>query len=285
MMHQRTPLGVTIVEAYSQSKTGNQQDCEDRIHISDHFIAVIDGATSKTHDRWDNQTGGQKSAEIIDATLHHLPHDCTARQAADLLTSNIRAFYIEKNILKDVETNPIRRITSSVVILSLFKKEVWSIGDCQFMLDNTLFSTKKKVDEVVEEARAFFIEAELLAKHVALDDLKEYDSGREFIVPLLERQSRFQNNPDAGAFYYAAVDGFHIPDDGIMVETIPDDVTYIVLASDGYPFLRPSLEASERLLADLLQQDPLVFRAYKSTKGLVAGSISFDDRAYVKVKL
>jgi glycerophosphoryl diester phosphodiesterase len=285
MMDKRTPIGATIVESYSQSKTGNQQDCEDRIHISDHFIAVIDGATSKTHDRWDRQTGGQKAAEIIDVTLHHLPHDCTARQAADLMTSNIKAFHIEKDLLKDVGSNPIRRITSSVVVLSLFKKEIWSIGDCQFMLDDALFSIKKKVDEVVEEARAFFIEAELLAKHMTIDDLKAHDSGREFIMPLLERQSRFQNNPNAGAFYYAAVDGFPIPDDGIMVKTIPDDVTYVVLASDGYPFLRPNLAASEYLLADLLQRDPLVFRAYKSTKGLTAGNVSFDDRAYVKVKL
>ena len=36
---------------------------------------------------------------------------------------------------------------------------------------------------------------------------------------------------------------------------------------------------------DLLQRDPLLFRDYKSTKGLVAGNVSFDDRAYVKVQL
>ena len=41
------PLGATILESYVQSKTGNEADCEDVIHISEHFIAVIDGATSK----------------------------------------------------------------------------------------------------------------------------------------------------------------------------------------------------------------------------------------------
>lgn len=210
-MEKRTLLGATVVEIYIQSKTGKQHDCEDRIHISDHVIAVIDGATSKTHDCWDHQTGGQKSAEIIDETLRHIPHDCTARHAADLMTSKIRAFYTEKNILTDVELNPERRITSSLAAINLFKKELWSIGDCQFMLDNELFSTKKKVDEVAEEA---------------IDDLKRYDIGREFILPLLERQSRFQNNPNAGEFYYAAVDGFRIPDDGIMVKAIPDEVTH-----------------------------------------------------------
>ncbi len=85
--------------------------------------------------------------------------------------------------------------------------------------------------------------------------------------------------------YYAAIDGFSIPDDGVVVEPIPDDVTQIVLASDGYPFLRQSLTESEQCLADLLQRDPLLFRDYKSTKGLVAGNASFDDRAYVKIRL
>lgn len=85
--------------------------------------------------------------------------------------------------------------------------------------------------------------------------------------------------------YYAAVDGFPIPDSGIVVEPIPNETTSVALASDGYPFLQPSLSDAEVRLADLLQRDPLLFRAYKATKGLVAGNVSFDDRAYVKVQL
>lgn len=284
-MKKQSPLSASIVETYSQSKTGKQQDCEDRIHISDHFVAVIDGATAKTNERWDKQTGGQISAEIIDETLHHLPHDCTARQAVDLITEKIRAFYIEKDILEDVETMPERRITSSVVAINLAKEEIWSIGDCQFMLDHSLFSIKKKVDEVTEEVRAFFIQSELMTNHMTIDELKERDTGREFIMPLLERQLRFQNNPSAGDYYYAAIDGFAIPLNGIRVEKIPHTVTTVVLASDGYPFLRKSLAESEQALAHLLRRDPLLFQEYKSTKGLVVGNVSFDDRAYVKVQL
>jgi glycerophosphoryl diester phosphodiesterase len=284
-MTKLSPFSTAIVETYLQSKTGKPQDCEDRIHISEHFIAVIDGATANTNDRWDTQTGGQKSAEIIDATLHHLPHDCTARQAADLMTENIRAFYIEKDILDEVTSHPERRITSSVVVFSLAKEEIWSIGDCQFLLDQTVFSPKKKVDAVTEEARAFFIQSELMTHHMSIETLQERDVGREFIMPLLKRQARFQNNPRAGDLYYAAIDGFAIPADGITVQKIPHTITTVVLASDGYPFLRASLVESEHALADLLQRDPLLFQAYKSTKGLVRGNMSFDDRAYVKVQL
>lgn len=284
-MDRVSPIGATILESFIQSKTGNQADCEDRIHLSEPFIAVIDGATSKTNNRWDGKTGGRQAAEIIDATLHQMPPDCTARQAADTMTSAIRAFYADRNFEAQVEAHPERRITASVVAISLRRHEIWSIGDCQFMLEDKLFTVRKKVDEVAEEARAFFLESEMIARQMTVEDLLEHDTGRTFIQPLLERQHRFQNNPHAGSFYYAAVDGFPILDDGVVVEPIPEDVTHIVLASDGYPFLRQSLAESEHLLVDLLQHDPLLYREYKSTKGLVAGHVSFDDRTYVKVKL
>jgi len=143
-MKKPSPLSTTIVETYLQSKTGKPQDCEDRIHISEHFIAVIDGATSNTNDLWDTQTGGQKSAEIIDATLHHLSHDCTARQAADLMTENIRAFYIEQDILDEITSHPERRITSSVVVFSLAKEEISLLGTANLCLTRPCSLPRRK---------------------------------------------------------------------------------------------------------------------------------------------
>jgi hypothetical protein len=202
-----------------------------------------------------------------------------------MLTSAIRAFYVDNDFEIQVASNPIRRITASVVALSIFRQEIWSIGDCQYMLEDKCFAVRKKVDEVTEEARAYFLESEMIAKQISIEALLKHDTGRDFIQPFLGRQHYFQNNPKAGSLYYAAVDGFPISDNGITVEPIPGDITHIVLASDGYPFLQQSLAESEQRLADLLQRDPLLFREYKSTKGLVAGNVSFDDRAYVKVKL
>ena len=82
-----------------------------------------------------------------------------------------------------------------------------------------------------------------------------------------------------------AVDGFTIPDAGIITTAIPDSATTIVLATDGYPVLQDTLEESERILQEILQKDPLLFREYKSTKGMLQGYVSFDDRAFVKIRL
>ena len=95
----------------------------------------------------------------------------------------------------------------------------------------------------------------------------------------------FQNNPTVGDYWYPAVDGFTIPTAGIIIKTIPDDVDTIVLASDGYPVLKDNLQESESILQDNLLRDPLIFREYKSTKGMSNGDVSYDDRAFIKVNL
>ena len=56
----------------------------------------------------------------------------------------------------------------------------------------------------------------------------------------------------------------------------------IILASDGYPLLRPTLQQSEQDLDRLLKEDPQCCRLYESTKGLKPGNKSFDDRTYVR---
>lgn len=99
-----------------------------------------------------------------------------------------------------------------------------------------------------------------------------------------ERQMLFQNTPATGQYWFAVIDGFDVPDEGICIQPLPADIQTIVLASDGYPYLKDTLETSEACLQELLQDDPLLFRKYKATKGVSKGNVSFDDRAYVKLK-
>ena len=56
----------------------------------------------------------------------------------------------------------------------------------------------------------------------------------------------------------------------------------IVLASDGYPFLEPTLAASEVALAEQIANDPQNIHSFIATKGIVEGNKSFDDRTYIR---
>ena len=50
MVHQSQHPEAIIEEQFIQSKTGDPDDCEDALYINEYFVAVIDGATSKTLD-------------------------------------------------------------------------------------------------------------------------------------------------------------------------------------------------------------------------------------------
>jgi len=98
MPHKSQHLEALIEEQFTQSKTGNLDDCEDALHINEHFVAVIDGATSKTGRRWNKDTGGRTAVKIIRQAFDEMPHDCTARQAADLMTSLVHRCYTDYNV-------------------------------------------------------------------------------------------------------------------------------------------------------------------------------------------
>lgn len=277
-------LEYSIVEQSLISKTGNEETCEDAIYIGPHFVAVIDGVTSKTQRRWDGKTGGRIAAEIIKEVFQHIPSDVTARQAVDIFTAAIQIFYMQHEVTRIVQEDAVQRVVACFIAVSFERKEVWFVGDCQCMLDQELIQNTKEIDTITANARSLFLESEI-AKGKTLEELSKHDIGREYILPLLERQMVFQNNPAAGQYWFPVIDGFDVPDEGIHVLPLSSNTEMIVLASDGYPYLKDNLEASEQALQDVLRDDPLLFRKYKATKGLKPGNVSFDDRAYVKIAL
>ena len=94
----------------------------------------------------------------------------------------------------------------------------------------------------------------------------------QLIKAMLEGQNR----------QYAVIDGTPIYMPGTRVVKASHSV---VLASDGYSTLLPTLSESEEALAQHLTEDPQNIGDLVATKGLVEGNISFDDRAYIKLTL
>ncbi|MFC7640099.1 hypothetical protein ACFQX6_02915 [Streptosporangium lutulentum] len=58
----------------------------------------------------------------------------------------------------------------------------------------------------------------------------------------------------------------------------------VALASDGYLSAAERLRHAEDELAASLRADPMRIGAHPSTKGLTPGTVSFDDRTYVRVR-
>lgn len=112
-------LSYTLIEQFILAKNGHEETCEDAIYVGPSFLAVINGATSKTDRRWDGKKGGQVAAETLKAAFDHVPADATARQAVDLLTVAVQAVYTQYGLLETVKEHAVERITGSFVALSL----------------------------------------------------------------------------------------------------------------------------------------------------------------------
>jgi len=81
---------------------------------------------------------------------------------------------------------------------------------------------------------------------------------------------------------YSVIDGFPIPRQHVRVITLDFRPWELVLATDGYPFLCPTLQESEERLAWQKANDPLNIGQFKATKAFMQGNVSFDDRTYIR---
>lgn len=259
-----------IIEQFIKGKKENQDLCEDRLLVTNNFIAVIDGVTAKSSNTINGKTGGKLGADVLFDTIQKLPKDVTVYDAVKHLTDAIATLY-----------SPCEEkgwIAACAIIYSAHHKEIWNIGDCQCIINDSLFSHEKEIDRLLSKKRADVIN-EALKNGMSEEEFFAKDVGREAILSQLKEQHKLANGD--GEYAYPVFNGTEIPPK--MIETYKVETgDTIILASDGYPFLCNTLEESELLLQKELKENPLCYKSYKSTKGLQKGNVSFDDRAYIK---
>ena len=262
-----------IIEQYLLSKNKDGRGNEDGIFLSDDFIAVIDGATAKSDQKINGKSGGEIIRDQIMKSLQKMDKDIDVYEAYR---------FIHEKILEGCPEEAILHMTASAIIFSNSRKQIWLIGDCQALINGHLLSNHSKVDDVLSEARSLAIGC-LINEGISIEELFHHDQGRELIMPLLKKQLYLENGE--GEFAYPVFNNSPKTVDpekiGILIAEVKEG-DEIVLASDGYPYLKNTLAESEEALAQLLQQDPLCYKVFKSTKGLTDTTLSFDDRAYIR---
>ncbi len=273
-----------IIEQYIQGKKTNQEECEDGLFVGEHYTAVVDGATSSASIKPPGKTPGRRAMELVMSAMGHLKPDIEAADALLFLNTVIVEAYTEVGVYESMRDSPVNRWSASAVIYNSARRELWFIGDCQALVDGILVTNTKRVDDITADARALFLES-CLRSGQRLEDLQAHDMGREYIFPLLQRQGYFQNAITPSVFNFAVLDGFFADTAMIKIVPISLETREVVLASDGYPELFPTLLESEQALEKILTEDPLLFRKYKSAKGLQPGNDSFDDRTYIRIKV
>ena len=275
----------------------SQEACEDGMVITDDFIAVIDGSTSKTpkHLNPDVKNGRYAMMLISEYIREELKTDASVDEFCQGVTAYIYNKVYEKlGVEERLKEHPEERLTASAILYSRTRNEVWMVGDCQAIIAGKLYENGKPYEEKIARKRV-----ELIAQGLSPAE------ARKQIEPLLiEAMLSGQNQT------YTVIDGFPIYREGVKVVSVSDSSSVqdsvpasdsvpcsdsasasgtisvssseIVLASDGYPFLEPTLAASEAALAEQIANDPQNIHSFIATKGIVEGNKSFDDRTYIR---
>lgn len=275
----------------------SQEACEDGMVVTDDFIAVIDGSTSKTpkHLNPDMKNGRYAMMLISEYIWEELKADASVDDFCQGVTAYIYNKVYEKlGVEERLKEHPEERLTASAILYSRTRNEVWMVGDCQAIIAGKLYENGKPYEEKIARKRVELIEQGLSPAEA-----------RKQIEPLLiEAMLSGQNQT------YTVIDGFPIYREGVKVVSVSDSSSVqdsvpasdsvpcsgsvsasgtisvssseIVLASDGYPFLKPTLAASEAALAEQIANDPQNIRSFIATKGIVEGNKSFDDRTYIR---
>ena len=260
------------------------------------FVAVIDGSTSKSTRRCHRdfslrrRSNGELAMHIVTSFIRKMPKDVSCHQFCMGVSAAVRRRY-KKDMLPHLAQHPEDRLTASVVIFSRLRRELWLIGDCQALLvpvdisgisGTSSFSEASSNPVFIDNPKPF--EQELAERRAAIiksspqpwNHFRTDDTARKAIIPRMLETMQQQNNG------YSVVDGFPVDERHVRVVPLDFRPWEVVLASDGYPFLCPTLAESEEKLAFQLANDPLNIGDFKATKAFVEGNNSFDDRAYIR---
>lgn len=273
-------MKLTVVESFCRAATGSPTGGDDRVAVTADFVAVIDGTTSKTRDRRPNLFSGSSIAESISEKIASLEPNCKPAEAVIGLCEAIKS---ERDWHRAHDAIPMDETpAASVVILSIGRREIWRIGDCSVGLDGKFSLIRAPHEEIAAATRATYLQF-LVYAGANIESLRQDDPGRQLVLPLLRAAATCRNRP--GKLGFGTIDGITDPLPFLEVIPIPDDCRMIVLTSDGYPEPAMTLALSEENLRTRISRDPLMIGPPPTTKGVIPGNESFDDRSYVRVEV
>ena len=231
---------------------------------------------------------------LVSQYIRRMDNTTTCEAFLRGVTAVIRKRY-QESMMPQLTEHPEDRLTCSAIIFSRLRREIWMVGDCQGLITphsslppshsaldaphSTLLDNPKPAEAELAAMRAKEVKR-LLATGISQDDLLRNDVARPVIIPRMLETMRQQN------IGYSVIDGFPIPRQHVRIIPLDFQPWEVVLASDGYPFLRATLNESEQALQHQRANDPLnIGPDFKATKAFHPDFNSFDDRAYIRFKV
>lgn len=270
-------MSLAVIESFVAGKSPDRP-CEDVVVVTDGFAAVVDGGTDMSGRLFAGKPGGLLAADTVADEIRALDPDVDVTDFVAQLAGGLRrAVSAGHGPLDPDMVWPY----ASVVCVSAARRQVWRVGDCHTVVDGTPHYGGKRVDDAAYTFRAA-VTAALLARGTPLDTVLADDPGTRACTPLYEIQQHLANRP--GPWGFGVINGEPVPPDLVDVIDLPGHDHEVILASDGYPEILPTLARSEHRLRELLAEDPTgTGPLWRIGKTLRPGYDSMDDRSWLRL--
>ena len=223
-------MGYEVLEALWQAKQSSSTTIpgDDVLHLTPDFAAVVDGAGS-----WSGRLNGLRPGRF--AALAVAEGVGTLEAEADLPSAARHLSLLLREALAgtSIEGELLRPQTCVAAIYSVARREVWLVGDCQALVNGQHHQFDLPTDQRAASLRQALLRT-LLMKGQSIAELQASDPSWPILKPLFEAAPAYRNHP-TDLLEYGAFDGQRIPACHLHVLPVLEQVTEVVLASDGYP--------------------------------------------------
>ncbi len=248
-------------------------------------------------------SNGRLAMLLVKDFIRQMPADISVQDFCRGVTEYINKVYRIAGLdISHLQQHPIERLTASCAIYSAHRQQVWMVGDCQVVVGQQgncqCYNNPKPQEAIYDHKRAEVLRRMLANGDATIDSVRTNDPGRAAVLPDIIDSCNYQNRSGNGG--YSVIDGFTIPLDKVRIIDIPQKAdantnhntdlnvntsTTLILASDGYPTVLPTLTATEQHLQAIIAHDPLLIHDFLATKAVMKGQKSFDDRSYLRLSV
>ena len=271
---------IQVIDSFIEGKISPEK-CEDAYVVTEDFVAVIDGVTSKTPFEHKGKTTGRLGSEIVSEVIRNIKADANITEINQAVNEAFEAFYEKVDFPYDPY---VEELQAAAIIYSRHHHTIWLIGDCMGLSNGLFMSNPKRSDVVLEELRSLLWWFNHERSDVLKYDPDQSDRGREIVTPW-DTQARQFCNDDSTPFGYSVFNGEMIPESLIKTYKLDDSMTEIALCSDGYPKIFDTLEEPEAYLQKVLEEDPNSVDINPRQKGILPGQKNYDDRTYISFQV
>lgn len=255
-----------IVEYFSKGK--NNKLNEDYFDYNDKNFVIADGATDKNGKKYSNKTSGEIISRLV--VKEALKSSLNGVKLINLINKKTYFLYKQLNILNKT-VDPKFRFSCCVVVARIVKENliVTQLGDSGFRINcKDIFLNIKQIDINNAKKRAEYIRK-----------TGNIIGSRDYIVPTLLNQFKYQNNPNH-RLGYGVIDGIYTPSKFIKVfKFFMNKVNTVELFTDGYLSVpnKTTINDWEKIHKKIEKEDPYKYKKYLSVK-------SKDDRTVAIIK-